>query len=132
MKRPLEKWERKYFHALEAYIDLPIPIDSIEIWWDDALTVQNGILGYFKIQKPARVYLQMYNGSIQNNAIHRFWARRLFSTLGHEMQHMKDYRDHPVLYVLNATPFLRRLTIEPRAKEVENNIEKQIRNLGNG
>jgi len=129
MKRSLEKWERKYFHSLEAYIDLPIAIDSVELWWDDSLNSTNGILGYFKIQTPARIYLQMYNGSIQNDAVHKFWAEKMFSTVGHEMQHMKDYREHPLLYIASATPFLRRFTIEPRAKKVELDIEEQLTKL---
>ena len=129
MKRPLEKWERKYYHSLEAYIDLPLAIDSVELWWDDSLDTRNGILGYFKIQKPSRIYLQMYNGSIQNDAVYKFWAKKMFSTVAHEMQHMLDYRTHPLMYVAGSAPFLRRYTIEPRAKKIELEVERQIKEM---
>jgi len=97
----------------ELLDDIPTP----EFYWDDTMTLENGILG--KFYPSNRIHLPMW---LRDESY-----KCLISTVAHELVHMGQYgRKGPLRWALANNPLWRRWTIEPLALQMERAAEDAL------
>lgn len=121
MQEILTEKERRWFddkvNELRPKLNAEIAdIDMTSLYWEDEYNEDNGIMGSFNHFQPDRVKL---------NPTGKLMPEFIIGTLVHELHHKWQFEKYGrVLFVLLAIPGLRRLTIEPSAYRLEDQVDE--------
>lgn len=94
-------------------------------FWSEAMR-DGDVMGCFTPMHQNSVFLQPHTRLTDAPEKHgrAYWIELLFPTVVHELRHMLQFRQYPVLYILCALPGLRQLTLERDARTVEDEAQR--------